>query len=125
MPRQPSPHRGMLVGGVVVEDDMDDFAGRDLRLDGVEEADELLMAVALHAAADHLALEQIESGEQRGRAVAFVVMGQGARAALLHRQPRLSAVEPFVLLLLVDREHERVRPRVNVKTHSRTTLWYT
>jgi hypothetical protein len=33
---------------------MDDFADRDLRLDGIEEADELLMAVALHAAADHL-----------------------------------------------------------------------
>src|ERR1700687_2060510 len=81
MPRQPSPHLGVLVGGVVVEDDMDDFAGRDLRLDGVEEPDELLMAVALHAAADHVALEHIESGEQRGRAVPFVdAMGRAARA---------------------------------------------
>ena len=81
MPRQPSPHLGVLVGGVVVEDDMDDFADRDLRLDGVEKADELLMAVALHTAADHLALEHIESGEQRGRAVPFVdAMGRAARA---------------------------------------------
>jgi hypothetical protein len=31
---------------------VDDLADRDLRLDRVEEADELLMAVALHAAAD-------------------------------------------------------------------------
>src|SRR3977135_3116530 len=93
MPRQPSPHLGMLVGGVVVEDDMDDFAGRDLRLDGVEEPDELLMAVALHAATDRVALGDSESGEQRVCAVPFVVMGQGAGAALLNSRRQLGALE--------------------------------
>jgi hypothetical protein len=43
---EPGAHLGVLVGGVVVEDEMDELAGRDLRLDGVEEADELLVAVA-------------------------------------------------------------------------------
>ena len=33
---------------------MDDFAGRDLGLDRVEEADELLVPVALQAGADDL-----------------------------------------------------------------------
>ena len=42
----------MLVGGVVVEDHMAALAGRDIGLDGVEEADELLVAVALHAVPD-------------------------------------------------------------------------
>jgi hypothetical protein len=32
----------MLVGGIVVEDHMHDLSGRHLRLDGVEEADELV-----------------------------------------------------------------------------------
>src|SRR5262249_6334301 len=50
----------MVVGGVVVDDGVDDLARRHLRLDGVEEADELLMAVALHAAPDDLALEDVE-----------------------------------------------------------------
>ena len=36
--------------GVVVEDRMDDLAGRYRTLDGAQEADELLMSVALHAA---------------------------------------------------------------------------
>ena len=36
---------------------------------GVEEADELLVPVLLHAAAEHGALEQVESGEQCSRAV--------------------------------------------------------
>ena len=43
-----APHLGMLVGGVVVEDHMDALADWDLGLDGVEEADEHLVAVALH-----------------------------------------------------------------------------
>ena len=36
---------------------MDDLADRDLRFDGVKEADELLMPVALHVASDHCAIE--------------------------------------------------------------------
>jgi hypothetical protein len=35
---------GMLVGGVVVDDGMDDLAGPDSALDGVEELDELLVS---------------------------------------------------------------------------------
>ena len=44
-------------------------------LDGIEEADELLVPVALHALADHGAVEHVEGREQGGRAVALVVMG--------------------------------------------------
>lgn len=51
---------------VVVQDNVNDFAGWHLGLEGIEEADELLMPVALHAAADNPAFEHIESGEQRG-----------------------------------------------------------
>ena len=49
------------MGGVVVEDHVDDLADRDLRLDGVEEADELLMPVAPHVAAG--SVEDVERGE--------------------------------------------------------------
>ena len=59
----------MLVGGVVVEDGVDDLAGGNLALDGVQEADELLMAMALHAAADYGSVEHVERGEQGGGAV--------------------------------------------------------
>ena len=47
MAAEPGAHLGVLMGGVVVENNMHDLAGRDLALDGVQEADELLMAVAL------------------------------------------------------------------------------
>jgi hypothetical protein len=56
----------------VVEDDVEDFAGRHLPLDRVQEAEELLVAVARHAAADHRAVEHVERREQGGGAVALV-----------------------------------------------------
>ncbi len=94
---------------------MDDFADRNLRLDGVEEADELLMAMALHVAADDGAVEHVERGEQRRRAVALVVVGHRAGAALLHRQAGLGAVEGLDLRLLIDREHDGMGGRIDIE----------
>src|SRR3546814_14396744 len=45
----------VLVSSVVVEDHMHALAYRNLALDRIEEADELLMAVALHDAVDQFA----------------------------------------------------------------------
>jgi len=64
------------------------------------------MPVALHAAADHGALEHVERGEQGGGAVALVVVGHSPGLARLERQPRLGAIEGLNLGLLVDREHD-------------------
>ena len=64
------------------------------------------MPVALHAAAEHRAVEDIEGGEQGGDAVAHVVVGHGAGLARLERQAGLGAVERLDLDFLVDREHQ-------------------
>ena len=115
MSGQPFLHLGMFVGGVVVDDGVDRVSRRHLRLDGVEEADELLVPVALHVAADDGAVENVEGGEQRGRAVALVVMGHGPGAALLHRQAGLGAVERLDLALLIDREDDGMSRRIDIK----------
>jgi hypothetical protein len=83
---------GVLVGGVVVEDGVDDLAGRDLALNGVQEADELLVPVALHTSADDLAFQHVERGEQGGHTVTLVVVGHGPGPALLERQAGLGAI---------------------------------
>ena len=62
---------GLLVGGIVVEHGMDHLAWWYGSLDGVEEADQLLMAVALHAAADDGAVENVQCRKQSGGAVAL------------------------------------------------------
>src|SRR5271169_4037914 len=72
------------------------------------------MAMARHALADDRAVEDIERREQRGRAVADVIMGHRSGPALLDRQARLGAVECLDLALLVDREHQAVRRRVEI-----------
>ena len=95
---------GMLVGGIVVDDDMDRLFLGYSGLDDVQKADELLMAMALHALADNLALKDIERREQGGDTMALVVMGHGASAPLLHRQPRLGAIKRLNLALLIDRQ---------------------
>src|ERR1700730_18425354 len=66
MSRQPSLHLGVLVGSVIVGDEVDDLAERCLGLDGVQETDELLMAVALHTAADQPCL-RARRGRQTAR----------------------------------------------------------
>ena len=107
---------GMLVGGVIVEDGVDGFAGRNLALDRVEETDELLVAMALHVAADHGSVEDVHGGEQGGRSVPLVIMGHRSSTALLHRQPGLGAVERLDLAFFVDGQDHGVRRRIDVET---------
>lgn len=66
---QPFPHLGIFVGRIVVENDVTDFSSGNRSLNGIEEGDELLMLVALHAASDHLAFEHIKSGKECGGAI--------------------------------------------------------
>src|SRR6266550_8704120 len=81
MPGEPGFDLGIFVGAVIVEDGMDQLPGRDRALDGIEKADELLMGMALHTAAEDTAIERVEGGKQGGCAVALVIMSHGAAAA--------------------------------------------
>src|SRR5215207_8674487 len=115
MPGEPSEHLGVFMNGVVVENDVDELARGYPSLNRIEEADELLVPVLLHATAEHGALEHVESGEERGRAVTLVVMGHGPTFAGLERQAGLGAVERLDLGFLVDREHDRMGGRAHVE----------
>jgi hypothetical protein len=48
---KPTANIGMLAGGVVVDDGVDRLSHENLLLDDIEEANELLVAMALHVAA--------------------------------------------------------------------------
>ena len=113
--RQPCPDAWMLLGGVVVENEVDDLTYRDLSLSRVEKADELLIAMALHVLADDRAVEHVTGVEQRCLAVSYVVVCHCSGAAFLDRQPRLAAVEGLYLAFLVETEHDCVRRRVDVE----------
>ena len=115
VPVEPSRHLWMLVGSVVVEDHVHGLSSRHLRLNGIEEADELLVTMALHISANDLAFQYVEGCEQCRCAVALVVMGHCAGSAPLHRQARLGAVDGLDLRLFVDREDDGVGGRIDIK----------
>lgn len=69
------------------------------------------------AATDHGAVQDIESGEQGGGAVALVVMGHGPAFARLQRQAGLG-VRGSNLAHLVDGHDDGVSGRVHVKANN-------
>jgi hypothetical protein len=100
---KPGTNVGMFVSCIVVKNDVDNLADRNLRLDGVQKSNEFLMTMTLHVAADDRA---VEDGEQRRGAVPLVIVCHGSEPALLQRQAWLGAIEGLDLALLVDRQHD-------------------
>lgn len=52
---------GVFVGGVVVQDGVDELSGGTSAFDGIEETNELLMPVPLPAAADGRAVQHVKA----------------------------------------------------------------
>lgn len=112
---QPFSNFRVLVGAIVIENDVDELTCRNGGLYGVEKADELLMPMTLHTFSDDFSFQHVESGKQGRGAVAFVVVGHGSAPAWLQRQTRLSAVERLDLAFLVHRQDDGVGRRINVQ----------
>src|ERR1700752_1055472 len=98
---EPSGDRGMFMGGVIVGDDVDGEIARGLVIDGFEKGQPLLMAVAWRQTGDQLALEIVERGKQRQRAMSHVIVGLGANVADPQWQTRLRALQCLALCFLV------------------------
>ena len=115
VPGKPGFHAGMLMGAVVVDDEVEVKAWRGFLLYFLEKADEFLMAVTGQAVADHLSVEHAECRKECRRPVTPVVVCAGSQAPLLHGKPRLGPVEGLDLALLVDAEHHGLVGRVKVE----------
>ncbi len=71
----PALYLGAFVSAVVVHDEVNFPFGWQCFLQVIQEADELPAAVAGLAGPDHLAIENVEGGEQGTGAVSPVIMG--------------------------------------------------
>jgi hypothetical protein len=112
MAGEPSTDVLGLVCAVVVDDQVHLEVGRHALVDAPQELQELLGSMAAIAAADDLAGGDVERCEQRGRAVADVVVSPSLDLAGPHRQERLSSIEGLDLRLLVDaQDHGPFRRR--------------
>jgi hypothetical protein len=112
---EPGADLGMLVGGVVVDNEMDVEPSRHGRVDAFEERQEFLMAVARLALGQHLSVGDIEGGKQRGRAVPLVVVGDAVDVAKPDRQDGLGALERLDLAFLVPAQDDRVIRRIEIE----------
>ena len=88
---QPRADRGMLVRGVVVDDQMQGQSSQSLPVQLFKKAQPFDFGMARCGRAQDLLLELVEGGEQRDGAMAGVVMGPDADVAHPQRQPRLGA----------------------------------
>ncbi len=115
---EPESYLGMLVGGVVVDDQMDvEMLGHGL-LDALEEGKKLLVTMAWLALGEHCSGCDVERGEQRRGAMADVVVGHPFYVTQAHRQHGLGAIEglDLRLFILIGNRTGPSRPEFIVKT---------
>jgi hypothetical protein len=82
---QPNSNVGMLVGGIVVDDEMDGKIVGHGFVDSLEEAKKLLMSVAWFAFGEDGPGGDVEGGKKGGGAMANVVMSDAFHVAQAHR----------------------------------------
>jgi hypothetical protein len=115
MASQPCLDRRGLVGGVIVEHEVEVEIGGHRLFDRVEELTELDRAVALVAAANDPSGGDVERGKQRGGAVADIVVAAPLGLSRPHRQQGLGTVQRLDLRLLVDAQHQGVLGRGQIE----------
>src|SRR5215207_2446404 len=120
---QPVAHQCRLVGGIVIQHDMDLLAVRHSGVDLVQKVAKLYGAVSTVALGEHVASGHLQSREERGRAMAHVIMSTPLNLPRTHGQERLAALKGLNLTLLVDAEHHSINGRLHVKAHDGPNLF--
>ena len=69
------------------------------------------------------AVDDVERGEERGSAVAIVVVSHPLNITEPHRQPRLGALQGLHLALLVHAQDQRVVRRIKLKPNDVADLF--
>ena len=117
MARQPLLHLGVLVRCVVVRNQVEFLVRWRNVIDYAQEFQPFLMTVPAIAHTDHGAVQCVHCSEQRGGSVAFVVLGHGPAATLLHRESRLRPIQCLNLALLVRAQHNGMLRRAQIESN--------
>src|SRR3954465_7310337 len=90
---------------------------RKIRIDVVEEAQELLMAMAPVTVADGDSARYIQGRKQRRHTMPLVIVRLSCRYAWSERQHRLGAVQRLDLALFINAQHDRMIWRIHIQSH--------
>ena len=112
---EPVLDAGVLVGAIVVDDEVDVEVRRHVGIDVLEEAQELLVAVSRPALGEDPAGGNIQGSEEGGGAVADVAVRDAFDVAQPERQEGLGALQRLGLALLVDAQHRGMVGRMEVE----------
>jgi hypothetical protein len=112
-PGKPGSDLGVLVGGVIVDDEMDVEFCRNIGLDVPQEGEELLVAMAGFALGEEGAIEEVERREEGRGAVSLVVVSDAFDVA--HGEHGLGAFERLNLALFIDTEDEGLVGRIEIE----------
>lgn len=123
-PCQPCFHCGVLVRGVVVEDQMHVEVGGDAGVDVAQESEELLMTMAPLALREDFTALNVEGREERRGPVPRVVMRDAFDVAEAHGQVGLRPLQRLDLALFIDAQHVRVVGRIEIETNDVPHLLY-
>lgn len=121
---QPALHPGMLVSGIDIEDQMNLYILRDIRIDMLQEVEVVLMAVSLLALGEDIARSDIERSKKRQGPVADIVMSYSHNITQSHGQNRLRPVQGLNLTFFVDTEDQGVLRRGQVQPDDIPDLLY-
>src|SRR5258708_13848766 len=114
--RQPALDDRMLMGGVIIQNDVNALAQRNFAVDLFEKFQPLAMGVFLGSVSDDFARQVIQRGKESDGAVARVIVGLSTDMSFAQRQTRLTALQRLDLALLVTTEHHCLLWRIEVKT---------
>src|SRR5258707_8638390 len=106
VPGQPRLHLGVLMGGVVVRDQMKLLVLRRASIDLPQEAQPLLMTMLCLALANDTSIEDVQRRKQCRHPIALVVVGHRLTATSLEWQARLRPVKRLDLGLLIATEDQ-------------------
>jgi len=107
----------MLVRPIIVHNQVEVHSRQCLTVNLAQKLQEFFMAMTRVTASDHRSIQHVESRKQRGRPIAFVVMGHRPATPLFHRQARLRSIKSLDLRFFVHAQHKRFIRRVQVKPH--------
>ena len=113
-PGQPSLDPGMLVRGVVVDDEMNIEVHGDVGLDVAQELEELLVTMTGLALGHHFPGGDIQRREEGGGAVPLVVVRHPFHVSQSQGQQGLTAFQRLDLTLLVHAQHHGVLGWIHV-----------
>ncbi len=113
--RQPGFDLGVLVGGIVVGDQVQFEFGGHAGFDLSDKGEELLVALTRTASRQNLPGGGVQRGEQRRGAVATVVVGNPLDITETERQQGLGALQRLDLRLLVDTQHHGMVGRIQIQ----------